>query len=69
MSRPDAFDIIETRGFRKMMRGVVFDERHAHQQRDEAPQAYKDLGEVMRAQKDLVATKLSLVPVLNYKGC
>lgn len=36
--------------------------------RDEAPGAYKDLGAVMRAQRDLVRTRRRLRPVLTHKG-
>jgi tRNA-splicing ligase RtcB len=35
---------------------------------DEAPAAYKDIGAVMRAQRDLVRIVRRLRPVLAYKG-
>jgi tRNA-splicing ligase RtcB len=36
--------------------------------RDEAPGAYKDIGAVMRAQRDLVKVVRRLRPVLAWKG-
>jgi RNA-splicing ligase RtcB len=35
---------------------------------DEAPQAYKDIDQVMADQSDLVAVEHSLHQILNYKG-
>jgi len=35
---------------------------------DEAPSAYRDIREVMRAQRDLTAVVRELRPVLSYKG-
>jgi RNA-splicing ligase RtcB len=35
---------------------------------DEAPQAYKDIGQVMADQADLVAVEHTLHQILNYKG-
>ena len=50
------------------MRGVWFDHRRAAQLVDEAPLAYKDIGQVMRAQKELTRPVRQLVPILSYKG-
>ncbi|MFO0614930.1 MAG: RtcB family protein [Polyangiaceae bacterium] len=49
-------------------RGVVFDERRADALRDEAPSAYKDIHDVMRAQRELVRIVRRLRPVLSYKA-
>jgi tRNA-splicing ligase RtcB len=36
--------------------------------RDEAPSAYKDIRQVMRAQKDLVKILHQLRPIMSIKG-
>jgi tRNA-splicing ligase RtcB len=36
--------------------------------RDEAPAAYKDIGAVMRAQRELVRIVRRLDPILSFKG-
>jgi tRNA-splicing ligase RtcB len=48
--------------------GVWFDHRRAEILRDEAPSAYKDIGKVMRAQRELTRIVRELTPVLCYKG-
>lgn len=48
--------------------GVFFDHRLARSLRDEAPSAYKDLMQVLRAQRDLARVIRRLRPVLVYKG-
>jgi tRNA-splicing ligase RtcB (3'-phosphate/5'-hydroxy nucleic acid ligase) len=45
-----------------------FDHRIVDRLREEATSAYKDIGAVMRAQRDLVRVVRRLVPVLVYKG-
>jgi tRNA-splicing ligase RtcB len=50
------------------MRGVLYDQRRADVLRDEAPTAYKDIGRVMRAQRDLTRIERLLHPLLVYKG-
>jgi tRNA-splicing ligase RtcB len=50
------------------MQGVWYDYRLSDKLRDEAPAAYKDIREVLRAQRDLVKVTRVLRPVLNYKG-
>ncbi len=67
MSRSQAFDSIKSRDFGRSMQGVVFNEHLSDRLRDEAPRVYKDLNEVMRAQRDLVRTELTLQPILNDK--
>lgn len=53
----------------RQMHGVWFDQRRADQLRDEAPAAYKEIGRVMRAQRELTRIVRELRPVLVYKGC
>jgi tRNA-splicing ligase RtcB len=58
-------------GARQLMReagGVWFDHRIADRLREEAPSAYKEIGAVMRAQRDLVRVVRRLLPVLVYKA-
>jgi tRNA-splicing ligase RtcB len=47
---------------------VWFDHRRAEKLRDEAPAAYKDIRQVMRAQRELVRIERELRPLLSYKG-
>ena len=48
------------------MEGIVCDKDA--KLRDEAPQAYKDLNEVMENQKALVDIVHRLIPLINVKG-
>ena len=48
------------------MEGIVCD--HVEAVRDEAPQAYKDLTEVMANQQDLTEIVHRLQPLINVKG-
>ena len=50
------------------MRGVWFDARLRNALRKEAPSAYKDISEVMRAQRELVRIVRKLEPVLVYRA-
>ncbi len=68
LSRTEARRTISTRAFFEQMRGVWFDHRIARRLRDEAPGAYKDVGAVMRAQRNLTRIVRRLEPVLVYKG-
>jgi len=70
MSRASAFRSIKEKDFVKHMkeRGIVWDSRFADKVKDEAPMAYKDLGEVMRNQQDLVEVVHHLQPLINMKG-
>ncbi len=67
MSRSEAFRRVRKSEFLGSMRGVVFDDERERFLRDEAPKAYRDLDEVMRAQRDLVKTVAKLKPILNDK--
>ena len=68
MSRAEAFQTIRASDLRRQMRGVWFDQRLADRLRDEAPSAYKDIGSVMRAQRDLTRIVRQLQPLLCFKG-
>ncbi len=68
MSRTEARRAISVRQLGVQMKNVWFDHRIANQLRDEAPSAYKDIGAVMRAQRDLTRIERRLTPVLVYKG-
>lgn len=59
---------ISRRDLERQMRGVWFDRRHAEHLRDEAPDAYKDVDRVMRAQRELTKIVRKLMPILVYKG-
>ena len=66
MSRGDAFRRISDKGFRKSMGNVIY--MHDDRIRDEAPDAYKDIQQVGRAQKDLVKIRYELRPLASIKG-
>ncbi len=68
MGRAEARRRIRPRDFLRRMGGVAFDERRARDLVAEAPQAYKDVREAMRAQHDLVRVVRRLVPLLCHKG-
>lgn len=68
MSRSEARRSISRRALEAQMKSVWFDHRQAEALRDEAPAAYKDIGAVMRAQRELTRVVRRLVPVLSYKG-
>lgn len=57
---PDAFEAA--------MRGKVWNQDKAGKLLDEAPDAYKNIDAVMKAQDDLVDVKHVLTQVFNYKG-
>lgn len=67
LSRSESVLKTKAKDLEKQMRSVVFHRHMANQLRDEAPGAYKDLNEVMRAQRDLVKTVTILKPILNDK--
>ena len=54
MSRSEARRRVSARTLEREAAGVWFDHRMADRLREEAPSAYKDIGAVMRAQRDLV---------------
>jgi len=68
MSRSAARQAISNRQFEREMKGVWHDLRRSRQLRDEAPSAYKEIGQVMRAQRELTRIIRELRPVLCFKG-
>ena len=68
LSRTEARQAISTRQLHRQMGGVRFDHRNASALREEAPEAYKDIYKVMRAQKELTRITTELRPLLCYKG-
>ena len=59
---------VSRRDLQHQMKGIWFDQRHSDNLRDEAPNAYKDISRVMRAQRELTRIVRELRPVLAYKG-
>jgi tRNA-splicing ligase RtcB len=68
MSRDHARRHITPRDLHRQLQGIWFDHRLAHHLREEAPQAYKDIQSVMRAQRPLTRITRTLRPLLSYKG-
>jgi tRNA-splicing ligase RtcB len=68
LPRGEAARAISVRQLEHELRAVFFDRTRAAALRDEAPGAYKDIGAVMRAQRELVRVVRTLRPVLAYKG-
>ncbi len=68
LARGEASRRIETCDLERELEAVFFERELAPRLRDEAPGAYKDIGAVMRAQRDLVRIVRRLRPVLAYKG-
>lgn len=66
MSRTQAHAKIPQEAFEESMKGIVCDALPSV--KDEAPQAYKDLTEVMNNQESLAEIVYRLVPILNVKG-
>jgi tRNA-splicing ligase RtcB len=68
LARGEAMRAITTRDVERQLAAVFFERDLAARLRDEAPAAYKDIGAVMRAQRELVRIVRRLHPVLAYKG-
>jgi len=68
MSRSRARKEISIDDFKSSMVGRDWQLAKADQLLDEAPQAYKDIDQVMLDQADLVAVEHTLHQILNYKG-
>ncbi len=68
LSRGEAIRSITGDDLRRAMEGRVWLDRDADSLVDEAPMAYKDIDEVMEAQRDLVEVVHTLRQILNYKG-
>ncbi|MEQ1634528.1 MAG: RtcB family protein, partial [Planctomycetota bacterium] len=68
LPRGEAMRTIRASDVERQLEGVFFDRANRAALRDEAPSAYKDIGAVMRAQRDLVRIVRTLRPVLAFKG-
>ncbi|HZU85448.1 MAG TPA: RtcB family protein [Polyangiaceae bacterium] len=68
MSRKEARARVHPRALASSMRRVVYPEHLARQLVEEAPAAYRDIGEVLDEQKDLVHRRVRLEPVAVLKG-
>jgi len=68
LARGEAARRISARDLERQLAAVFFERDLAPRLRDEAPGAYKDIGAVMRAQRELVRIVRRLRPVLAYKG-
>lgn len=68
MSRSQARKQLDQDAFEQQMEGRAWLSHHARNLIDEAPDAYKDIHQVMQAQADLVAVDHALQAVLNFKG-
>ncbi|MCC6524575.1 MAG: RtcB family protein [Polyangiaceae bacterium] len=68
LSRAEARRRIGTRTLVRELGGVWFDHRLADGLREEAPSAYKDIGAVLRAERELVRVVRKLAPVLSFKA-
>lgn len=66
LSRQKALANIDVEKFHKEMEGIVTN--HNDDTRDEAPDAYKNIFEVMEMQKELVEVIDRVIPILNIKG-
>ena len=68
MSRSEARRAVSTAALRRAVAGVHVNPNQFARLRDEAPRAYKDVGAMMRAQRELVTPVRELRPVLSYKA-
>ncbi len=67
MSRRAARRQLSAGSLKERMRNIAWNDR-ADALLDEHPDAYKDIGEVMNNQRDLVSIEHKLETILNYKG-
>jgi len=67
LSRTAARSRITSGAMQDQLGKVHFDRRNLHSLRDEAPAAYRDIREVMRAQRELTRQEARLSPILNFK--
>lgn len=68
LSRSQARGKITIRALRQQLRGVWYDARLERTLLEEAPAAYKDVENVMRAQAELTQIVRRLSPILVHKG-
>jgi tRNA-splicing ligase RtcB len=68
LSRTDARHEVGGKDFARQVGKLWYDHRIAHKLRDEAPAAYKDIRQVMKAQSELTRIVRELRPLLSYKS-
>jgi tRNA-splicing ligase RtcB len=68
MTRREAREQIRPARFVQSMRRVVFDQRRRSSLVEEAPAAYRDIGEVLEDETDLVRPVTRLEPIAVVKG-
>ena len=68
LRRSEARRTIDPAALARAMRGVVYPTHLARSLVEEAPAAYRDIGEVLDDQEDLVARRLRLEPIAVLKG-
>jgi tRNA-splicing ligase RtcB len=68
LTRREARERVRPERLVQSMRRVVFDQRRAASLVEEAPQAYRDLGEVLEDEADLVRPVVRLEPIAVLKG-
>lgn len=68
MTRKQAHHEITADKLRHSLRRVVFDERRVRSLIEEAPAAYRDIGEVLEDERDLVVPRVRLEPIASLKG-
>jgi tRNA-splicing ligase RtcB len=67
MSRTEARQRIRATDLKRQLGEVQHDPLRLEELRDEAPAAYRDLREVLRAQRELARQQARLTPLLNFK--
>lgn len=67
-SRSEAKQRLTERDVHEQMGAVAFDAARARSLRDEAPAAYRDLREVLEAQRELVRVVRTLKPLVSFKA-
>jgi len=68
MSRKEARAQVRPKALAEAMRRVVYPEHLLRQLVEEAPAAYRDIGEVLEDQNDLVRRRVRLEPIAVLKG-
>jgi tRNA-splicing ligase RtcB len=68
MSRTQARKTLTTESLTEQMGDRTWLSHRAKDLLDEHPEAYKDIDEIMEAQRDLVSVRAELRQILNYKG-
>ena len=68
MSRGEARRAIAPKALAQAMRRVAYPEELARHLVEEAPAAYRDIGEVLEDQEDLVRRRVRLEPIAVLKG-